>query len=246
MFSATNGTSAAQPGCRAIALGLGLLTAAQLVSVSYFLASTSDERRAAYLPDDAFYYLQLAKTYVTQGMWSVDGGISVTSGFHPLLAYGLALLEAAARPSPSAFVSLGIVFTASLALLATVALLALARELRAGLTTLWAVPILALSPNYVLNAASIMEWPLVVLLAAAYALVGAWAGRRHTGWTALLLAALGLVGSWARSDFGLFPACLLLASFQGEHAPVWRRSRGWIAGFFGSVSGVAALCAHSY
>ncbi|MFN7825259.1 MAG: hypothetical protein ACK5P6_07855, partial [Pseudobdellovibrionaceae bacterium] len=40
------------------------------------------------VPDDAFYYLQLAKNFAHTGQWTLDG-IHPATGFHPLYAYFL-------------------------------------------------------------------------------------------------------------------------------------------------------------
>src|SRR5580693_5044467 len=44
------------------------------------------------VPDDAFYYLDLARHFAQSGTWTFDGGLSRTTGFQPLHAYVCALV----------------------------------------------------------------------------------------------------------------------------------------------------------
>jgi len=43
------------------------------------------------IPDDAFYYLQIAKNWSIKGIWTFDG-TNLASGFHPLHAYFLGII----------------------------------------------------------------------------------------------------------------------------------------------------------
>lgn len=234
-----------------------LLALVRLGYINARLAAGADEWRVQYLPDDAFYYLNLARQYVTSGLWSVDGGQSVTSGYHPLFAYGLAALWGAAEPGPSGFVTWGIAVTGVFSLLAAGLLLLLARRLGGVLASVVVLLILA-SDNYTLNALSMMEWPFVVVCAAAYMLT--WTSARqleHQRLWALRLAGIGFVGSLARADFGLLPACLWLSSsFIGasplEPSPGRAATRRFrlptgcsSAGLAGALAGVLALSVHA-
>ena len=63
-----------------------------LVRVGYLVAHP--ETAIGAVPDDAFYYLKLAQNRVLLGVWTFDG-VSPTSGFHLLHAYGLVVLDEA-------------------------------------------------------------------------------------------------------------------------------------------------------
>lgn len=227
-----------------------------LVRVGYItarLAAGSDAWRVQYLPDDAFYYLNLARQYVISGLWSVDGGQSVTSGYHPLFAFSLAALWAAADPDPSGFVTWGIALTGVSSLVAGGLLIHLGRRLGGVLSSVVVLLILA-SDNYALNAISMMEWPFVVVCAAAYVLTWTAAqDREHQRpRLALGLAGIGFAGSLARADFGLLPACLWFSGMLLEPSP-GRAATGRVrlptlcssAGLAGALVGVAALSLHA-
>ncbi|WP_394846923.1 hypothetical protein LZC95_05580 [Pendulispora brunnea] len=64
-------------------LGLGVL---QLACFVRFCRLPFDEKLAR-VPDDGFYYLNLARNFALRGDWSFDGGVSHTTGFHPIHAF---------------------------------------------------------------------------------------------------------------------------------------------------------------
>ncbi|WP_394820652.1 hypothetical protein [Pendulispora albinea] len=45
------------------------------------------ESKIARVPDEGFYYLNLARNFVGSGQWTFDAGISRTASFHPLYAF---------------------------------------------------------------------------------------------------------------------------------------------------------------
>src|SRR5882672_11990704 len=55
-----------------------------------------------FVPDDAFYYLVLAKHFAQLGRWTFDGTTN-TTGFHLLHPYGLALVYKLLAPGKQAF-----------------------------------------------------------------------------------------------------------------------------------------------
>jgi hypothetical protein len=70
------------------------------IAVVIFLISISrvlifyfrpDEQLIGVIPDDAFYYIQLAKHRVSDGFWTFDGA-SPATGFHFLYAYFLVII----------------------------------------------------------------------------------------------------------------------------------------------------------
>jgi hypothetical protein len=52
----------------------------------FYLISLNEAQIVTYIPDDSFYYLQLAKNYTTNGIWTFDG-IEPTTGFHKFYAF---------------------------------------------------------------------------------------------------------------------------------------------------------------
>ena len=188
--------------------------------------------QAGHLPDDTFYYLGLARNFDTLGVWTFDGGVSRTSGFHLLHAYTLAGLHRVLAPNPDVFVNLAVLLSLTLTLAAVLCLLPAVVSSRVLFPALL-VSLLLLSWNVQLNAVSAMEWGWVVLLSAAYC--GALQrGRRYPRGVGGLLSmvCLGFLGAMARSDFGLLPAALAVAALIG-------RQLGWSAGYLGrSLAGL--------
>src|SRR6188768_3206039 len=71
-----------------VVLAFGIVLVAQLARVG-FIALQDDATLVTMIPDDAFYYLVLARNFVSLGNWSFDGTAPAT-GFHLLWAYVLA------------------------------------------------------------------------------------------------------------------------------------------------------------
>jgi len=72
-----------------VALSVGLVA---LVRIVWFVDLPLIEQ-VIRIPDDAFYYLVLARNFAESGSWTFDH-MSTTSGFHPLHAFYLALVSA--------------------------------------------------------------------------------------------------------------------------------------------------------
>lgn len=223
-----------------LSLALGGLALARVAWAGVSLARGSEAWRVQYLPDDGFYYLQLAKSFATTGTWSFDGGVSLTSGFHPLMAYSLAAIYWLGQPSDAAFVSWAIALSCALALGAGWLLCLVANKLGGPVAAL-GVGLLLASDNYLLNAAGFMESSWVLVCAALFLL--ARTGPRPP----LQLLLLGFVGSLARTDFVLLPACLALVSLLSRWRSPEARRLGWRdgAGLGGAFLGLAATFVHS-
>jgi len=216
---------------------IGLLAIVNVVVFDWTIIATSDTLQVQYTPDDAYYYLVLARNYSTWRNWTFDGGHSVTTGFHPLWAYLLAFLSAVVRPTSAEFVrySLGLGSAGTTAAL----LIAWRVGLRLRKASLMALlAILVTSGNVVFNSVSCMEWSLVLLLSLLY-----WMqffphrSPAHRNWGHAAAFALGLLGNLARSEFGLlacslFAACLAgwLATKRADMAQTTRRAFWGLAG----------------
>lgn len=202
--------------------------------------------RVAYLPDDAFYYLTLARNFVQYGSWTFDSGVSLTSGFHPLHAYALAGIYALGRPSLEGFVSAGIALSWLAALPALIGGAWYAARTRRPLPLLLVVLLVA-SRNVSLNLVSALEWGWVVSLSAlVFAL--AWRAHRRPGrLVGLALFGCCFAGSLARTDFGLLPAALA-GAMAFQVCTTQGRARFFVAlcGLAGAVAGLAFVFAHNY
>jgi hypothetical protein len=199
------------------------------------------------VPDDAFYYLQLAQSFAERQIWSVDGGISRTTGFHPLHAYLLSAWAAAFHNHwDLLYIALGmnLVFTVGAAAL----LCCFLQRIYGPWGALGAAPVFLSGPS-LLQSTSAMEWPLAVFVTAlTYFLIfcGTACGvPRIRFYTAFLL---GMVGSLARSDFAVCPAsitlCLGIAMLHFRGVGKNLRLGLFVTG--GAVFGFLLLSAHNF
>lgn len=227
---------------------MSLLAVAHVVLFASSILRAADSFQVQFTPDDAYYYLGLARNFVRTGAWTFDSGMSITSGFHPLLAYLLALIYRATQPSTEAFVRYGLLLSSSLALvIALVAGYVGLKQKRYPHYLLFLALILS-SRNYAINAVSIMEWSLALLSGVLYTLCFYRALQAQKRAYVTLLG-LGLAGSVSRSDFGLFPfalfaATLLLFVFWRDQTQK-QAIRNAFFGLVGATLGVALIFVHN-
>lgn len=213
---------------------------------SYNILSSPPEQRVQFVPDDAYYYLTLARNFVHQSQWSFDSGISLTTGFHPLHAYALAAVYSLTHASEEEFVSYNIVLSMMVLLPAILAAVSFANCTGRIQLSLWLLLFL-LSRNFILNTVSGTEWSWVVTFSALYCLAFWHLSRDHTRGALIVLLSAGFLGSLARTDFGLLPAALALASVIAFRTSA-DRSRLWaaFAGLTASFLGVIVCFGHNY
>ncbi|MFI5371934.1 MAG: hypothetical protein ACHQ52_10280, partial [Candidatus Eisenbacteria bacterium] len=223
------------PSAASVLLGL---VAASVAVYAIRVATAPLDRMVEFVPDDAFYYLVLARNFVRVGRWTSDAGLTLTSGFHLLHAYLLAGIYALFTPGNRVFTAMAVAWCTGLSLVAIgLAVLHERSTHRDGV--LWAAALIGSSPNFMANAVSAMEWPLVVVAAATYVLL--LHDRRRPRW---MMFAVGFIGSLARSDFGLLPACLYTAGWMGTRDDARPYRRDALAGLLGAAFGVVAVLVH--
>jgi hypothetical protein len=93
---------------------ISIIVIVMLVVFDLQVLSAPESIQVQYIPDDAFYYLVLAKNFRKLGVWTFDSGYSLTSGFHPLLAYLLTLIYTVFQPSDKMFLQYGIALSSLL------------------------------------------------------------------------------------------------------------------------------------
>lgn len=219
------------------------LAGLHLIVFDLMVLSARDMIQVMYTPDDGYYYLALARNFIHFGQWTFDGGNSLTSGFHLLLAYLLAGLYDLLRPDSAGFVLAGLGMGAVVSI-ATVWLAWRVSWREQDAFPFIALTILITAKSFLLNSVSITEWPLIVLIAGLYflTLYARETGRPHP--TALFL--LGIFGSLARSDFGLLPLSGLAAALIVERAHhVKPYTRAALAGLAGASLGVGLITLHN-
>ena len=163
------------------------------------------------VPDDAFYYFQLARRlWAGQGL-SFDGA-TLASGVHPLWLGLLVPLFRSAEPGSAAPVRLALAAGSGLALAATLQLERLARRLTGRVVV--SLPLaLAFGANLWVVRESLngLETALTLALGAALLSAGAGALEQPSARAGWRFGLLGAASIWARSDSALIVACLGLA-----------------------------------
>ncbi len=223
---------------------ISLLSILHLMLFDTLILTAPETLQVQYTPDDGYYYLALARNFIRFGEWTFDGGVSLTSGFHLMQAYLLVGIYNLFHPNPEDFVRLGL----GLSTLITVTSVLLAwqmclRKKETHLLILFTIVVTA--KTFLFNSVSITEWSLVILIAGLYC---AYFLDRPSNTANLLIPfALGLLGSLARSDFGLLPFCVFVAT-----AVIVRYSdktfliRDTLAGLIGAALGVGLSTMHTF
>lgn len=186
----------------------------------FWVLSQPTVETVKHLPDDAFYYLVLARRMATTGAWTFDGS-SPATGFHPLHTALMVSVE---------HISVGAPLWQQIAVVGSLSALALAigafylssvLASRTGTLGVLAGGAVLCAPIVVSEVTWLMEAPWVLLATAlTFSVVFDGAGRRG-----LLLAFLvGVFGSMARTDFGLFPFALVagLSLLRADRTQRWR------------------------
>jgi hypothetical protein len=216
-----------------------------IVVFGILIIQATEMLKVQYVPDDAFYYLQLAKNFSSLGQWTFDSGISVTSGFHLLLAYLLSGLYGLLQPNFAQFVNVGLGLSLLFTIITFIVLWRWAWSLKNTYFFLF-LALLLTSRNFVYNSVSGTEWSLVVLLSVGYGLFF-FSRKEYRLRHLAALFLIGFLGSLARSDFGLFPFALLVTVWLYE---LLRHQIMPVAfplmGLLGSVTGVGFTFLHNF
>lgn len=205
-----------------------------------------DDTLIGIVPDDAFYYIQLALHHASGSGWTFDGQAPAT-GFHLLYAYLLS----------GAFQILGPIDWRSL-FLAVSCLGALACawstwrivRLTEAVSGTWAAIVagsLFLAPLSIDQPNLMMESWLVILVGAEVThLVFDHAQRSSLARNVILPLVLGMVGSLSRSDFGLMPAMLCLGNIACGQSLRSTSTRSAFLATFGAALGVGLVMLHTH
>lgn len=181
-------------------------------------------------PDDAFYYFALARNHAATGRWSFDG-VSPATGFHLAWAYCLSALYTIfpAIGLKQLFVVSGVVGSVCFAVAAW-AMGKATREPFGGVFVLLGqpyvlLPTMAMEAPFVIAAAGLCTWLVIQ--------------DRNPAWA----FAVGLFGELARSDFGLVPFALLVATAAVQFD--LKRKRSALASCGGAITGLLLGIAHN-
>lgn len=213
-----------------IVFGLSLLAAPVEIAIQY-------------VSDDAFYYLQLAKTFSLYGEWSFDNGVTVTSGFHPLWGYLLSLVYLITQAGIHEFIRYGIAL--SLLITSLVVTGIYLYSFRTKKTHLLAsLAVLSSAPVFIYNAVSVVEWPLSILFGTLYYFLVHRYGDTLNKGRLFTLWIVGFFASLSRVDFGLTALIIFLITLAVKKEV--KKSAAAIAGLFGATAGFILTLLHNY
>jgi hypothetical protein len=229
--------------CRATAIAAGLVILLLcLIRVIYFFRAP-DALLIGVIPDDAFYYIQLARHRIADGFWSFDGTAPAT-GFHLLYGYFLfALFKIFPNLTwRAAFFLIGILASVSMALAAYITAHSAGKLFGARSIPLAIAPYLTFM---VLSQSSCMMESWLVMFFSALTIAATMENKDPGIKQTIGLVAIGAFGSLARSDYGMLPGFLFL-SFAAASPFLGRtylkRTALLLAG---AVIGVAVLLLHN-
>ena len=200
-----------------------------------------------YTPDDAYYYLGLAKNYATLHLWTFDSGVTTTTGFHPLLALLLCVIYIIFQPTRDSFVLFGLALSAFVTLTGTLIAWRIGFRDKKTYFFLMFLGLVFSTRIYAINSTSIMEWPLVILIAMAYSINLYQGYDRASIFNHICMFFWGMLGSLARLDFGLLPfsffiVSLIMSRFVKKKYPLQLSSIGLV----GAAIGVLIVLGHNY
>ncbi|MEM7113429.1 MAG: hypothetical protein AAF614_13415 [Chloroflexota bacterium] len=232
-----------------IIIAVLLLLTLNVVAFSLIIMTTSERLAIQYIPDDAFYYLTLAKNFSQSGSWTFDSGNSVTTGFHPLFAYLLAGTYLLLTPDTAAFLTQGLAISLLFTLGAIIIMGFWGFRRRNPLFLMFLLLVIS-SPNFVYNTVSVTEWSLTLFIAASYFVwfIAKYDEPNIKTWDFGRLFMLGLLGSLARADFGLFPFAIAITTLLIFRTATLSKKTVLlaVAGLSGAVIGLLILFGHNF
>lgn len=193
-----------------------------------------------FLTDDGFYYLVLAKNFDALGKWTFDGGVSLTSGFHPLFAYILVLLHKL-FPGSESFVQAAVMLQCLSLLLILGLAIFVAWRTRTVMLLLSFLAVLVTGSCFMASQA-LVEWPFVLLISMSLSYL-LW--KRNTLPLPIFFG-IGFLGEVARSDWILWPVSLAFsAAVVCRFSKDRQMAMSAAAAVVGAVMGLVVVFLHS-
>jgi hypothetical protein len=171
-----------------------------------FFYNAPDSVLIGVIPDDAFYYMQMARHRAFEGVWTFDG-TSTATGFHFLYGYFLVLLYSIFGEIywRQLYLIIGVASALSIGLAAY--LVSRSAEKIFGRNSI----LLAVAPFFtsaaLIQSTAMMESWLVILFSAAtiYFSVNS---KNPSLFDGIALIILGVLGSLSRTDYGMLPGTI--------------------------------------
>jgi hypothetical protein len=224
-----------------IALAIFLIC---ITRVLYFYLGP-DEHLIGVVPDDAFYYIQLAKHRVADGFWTFDG-ISPATGFHLLYGYFLVVLFYIFPTIDwrELYLTVGILSSFAIGFASLICSITVSRLYSKDIAPLITIPFLSM-PVF-LQSTSMMESWLVIFFCALTFYTLATERSITNKLSIISLISIGMLGSLARTDFGMLPGIIFFTTIITSR---FRKNEMAVRAFYllsGAICGVAIALFHNY
>ncbi len=225
------------------AISAFVVLVALLTRIVYFYFSP-DQTLISTIPDDTFYYIQMARHRAFDGIWSFDG-TRPSTGFHFLYAHLLVVVfklfgNLDWRTLYALICTLACVFIAGAAYLNVKSCINLFDH-----TPPWVAAVPFLSPMALLQGNAMMEsWLVLFFSAASIHLLSRPCG--HPTRQMALLFATGLLGSLSRSDFGMLAGAATAAWLLLGKKDSPQKTGEHLSLLLGASAGVGVIFAHNY
>jgi hypothetical protein len=223
-----------------------IVFAVLLARVTFFYFSP-DERLIGIVPDDAFYYIQLAKHRIQDGFWTFDGS-SPATGFHILYGYLLVVIFCIFPGIDwrELYLIIGILATVSLAFSCFYCCELIGELFDKKLKLLAIIPFL--STPLLLQSTAMMESWLVVFFStlSLYTVTHDLNHHNNESKKYIKLFLIGALGSLSRSDYGLIAGVIFATSLlvPGASQNVLIRRASVL--LVGAVFGLGIVLLHTY
>lgn len=196
------------------------------------------------VPDDAFYYIQMAKHRAFEGLWSFDGA-SPSSGFHFLYGHLLALLYLIASEISLEILFLIIGFIASISIGFAAFYTTSVSENAFGTKSVSFALLPIFTYSTVFQSTAMMESWLVLLFSSAtffFIFKDGIPSVKESIW----LVSVGALGSLSRSDFGLLPGSIFMLFLIGYRISDKNRLKRSVLVLFGAILGVLVVILQNF
>lgn len=223
-----------------LAISIFLLLAARLV---FFFQSPQD-KLIGIIPDDAFYYIQMASHRAQEGVWTFDG-TSPATGFHFLYGYFLVFIFKLYPELNWTSIYLIVGAISCLTISASVYLLA------KTVTEIYskAVALAAILPFFsfsiIMQSTVMMESWLVILFSSLTIFFVA-KQKEESPKFLFSLFFVGLLGSLSRTDYGMLPGVLFCTIFLSEKFKITPTVVRSFTILLGAVIGVFVVLIQNY
>lgn len=214
----------------------------------FFFYSTPESMMVTVVPDDAFYYLTLAKNKAFIGYWTFDG-VTPATGFHLLYGYLLVSIYWILGDIGFKGMYLFIGICAACSIAVAVWLTGKAASTVYGKSNCMFAIIPFFTFVALIQSTMMMESWLVILFSALTVFLSFSLTRISSGFGTFLIG-VGLLGSLSRADYGLLPGIIFSAFlidkmlFSRSNNIIDIRRSGLI--LFGAFIGVGSTLLHNY